>query len=100
MPIDKAIRKADLETARDYVGDDRFVPMNFEDVGLRDFLRQYLWVIFVSGFRNAVVEKHFDGLKVAFHDLDLERIVAMDGIDARSLSATSRRQTHSSRDVG
>ena len=85
MPIDKAIAKRMLETARDYVGDDRFVPMNFEDVRLRDFLRQYLWVIYVSGFRNAVVEKHFDGLKVAFHDLDLERIVAMDGIDARSL---------------
>lgn len=74
-----------LETARDYVGDGLFVPMTFENVGLRDFLRQYLWVIYVSGFRNAVVEKHFDGLKVAFHDLDLKRIVAMDGVDAQSL---------------
>ena len=85
MPLDKAIAKRMLETARDYVGKDRFVPMNFEDVDLRAFLRQYLWVIYVSGFRNEVVEKHFHGLKVAFHDLDLERIVSMDGIDAQSL---------------
>ncbi|MYC65071.1 MAG: hypothetical protein F4X12_01915 [Acidobacteriia bacterium] len=85
MPLDKAIAKRMLETAREYVGDDLFVPMTFEDVDLRAFLRQYLWVIYVSGFRNAVVQKHFDGLKVAFHDLDLERIVAMDGIDAQWL---------------
>ena len=83
-----------LETAREYVGDGVFVPMNFEDVDLRAFLRQYLWVIYVSGFRNAVVEKHFDGLRAGFHDLDLDQIAAMTSVDGgRYRSATNARQT-------
>ena len=92
MPLDKAIAKRMLETAREYVGDDLVGPMNFEEVDLRAFLRQYLWVIYVSGFRNAVVQKYFDGLRVAFQDLDLERIVAMDGIDAQALPIRHQRK--------
>lgn len=92
MPLDKVVAKRMLAKARDHVGDDVFVPMNFEDVDLRAFLRQYLWVIYVSGFRNAVVEKHFAGLEAAFQDLDLERIVAMDGIDARALPIGHQRK--------
>ncbi|MDE0265318.1 MAG: hypothetical protein OXJ37_23155 [Bryobacterales bacterium] len=90
--MDKARAKQMLETAREYVGDDVFKPKNFEDVDLRTFLRQYLWVIYVSGFRNAVVKKYFGGLQEGFHDLDLDRIVAMDGIDARTLPIRNQRK--------
>ena len=92
MPLDKAIAKRMLETAREHVGSNVFVPMKFEDVDLKAFLRQYLWVIYVSGFRNAVVEKHFGALKAAFKDLDLKRIVAMDGVDARALPIRYQRK--------
>ena len=74
-----------LETAREHVGDNLFVPPDFDDVDLRRFLAQYLWVIYVAGFRNAVVMKHIDTITAAFRDLDLDLIVAMDSIDARTL---------------
>lgn len=90
--MDKEEAKRMLETAREYVGDNVFVPMNFEDVDLRAFLRQYLWVIYVSGFRNAVVRRHFNSLKAAFHDLDLDRIVAMQSVDARALPIRNQRK--------
>ena len=90
--MNNARAKQMLETAREYVGDDVFVPMNFEDVDLRAFLRQYLWVIYVSGFRNAVVEKHFDSLRAAFHDLDLDQIAAMKSVDARTLPIRNQRK--------
>ena len=90
--MDRTKAKQMLETARKHVGDDVFIPMNFEDADLKAFLRQYLWVIYVSGFRNAVVEKHFDGLRAGFHDLDLDRIVALDGIDARTLPIRNQRK--------
>ena len=46
--MDRRKAKQMLETAREHVGDDVFIPMNFDDVDLRAFLRQYLWVIYVS----------------------------------------------------
>ena len=90
--MDEAQAKRMLERAREHVGDEVFVPMSFERVDLRAFLEQYLWVIFVSGFRNAVVEKHFDGLMAGFHDLDLDRIVAMESIDAQTLPVRNQRK--------
>ena len=90
--MDKAKAKQMLKTAIKHVGDDVFKPMNFEDVGRKEFLERYLWAIYVSGFRNAVVEKHIDGLRAGFHGLDLYRIVAMDGIDARELPIRNQRK--------
>ena len=56
------------------------------------FVEQYRWVIYVSGFRNAVVEKHFDAIKTAFHDLDLPKVAAMDSIDASLLPIRNQRK--------
>ena len=81
-----------LEKARDYVGDDVFSPYEFDDVGEREFLEQYLWTIFSSGFRWATLNKHFEGMASAFHDFDLDRIVAMDGIDAGVLPIRHQRK--------
>lgn len=81
-----------LETARRHVGDDVFVPWDLNDVDQRIFIEQYLWVIYVSGFRNAVVEKHIGAITTAFHDLDLDRIVAMESIDASTLPIRNQRK--------
>ena len=81
-----------LEAAREYVGDDVFTPPDFAEVKLKRFLRTYLWVIYVSGFRNAVVKRHFRGLRVAFHDLDLDAIAAMDSINAKLLPIRNQRK--------
>ena len=83
--MDEAKAKQMLETAREDVGKNVFVPMDFDDVDLRSFLWQYLWVIFVSGFSVAVVKKHFAGIMEGFHDLDLDRIASMESIDAQTL---------------
>lgn len=81
-----------LETAREYVGGDVFTPHDFAKVKLKRFLQTYLWVIYVSGFRNAVVKRHFRDLRAAFHDLDLDAIAAMDSIDANLLPIQNQRK--------
>lgn len=90
--MDKDKAKEMLERAREHVGDALFVPWNFEDVDLAVFLREYLWVVYVSGFRNAVVEKHFDAIIAAFHGLELDKIVDMSSIDAESLPIRNQRK--------
>ena len=90
MDRDEAIRM--LNTARQHVGDNAFVPWDFDEVDQRAFVEQYLWVIYVSGFRNAVVEKHIDAITMAFHGLDLQKIVAMDSIDATTLPIRNQRK--------
>ena len=90
--LDKEKATRMLETAREHVGDNVYVPWAFDDVDVRVFLRQYLWTIYVAGFRNSVVEKHINAISRAFHDLDLEKIVAMESIDARTLPIRHQRK--------
>ena len=90
--MNEANAKRMLEKVREYVGDNVLTPHNFDDVDLRQFLRTYLWVIYVAGFRNAVVEKHFDTIKDAFHDLDLDKVVAMKSINADALPIRNQRK--------
>lgn len=80
-----------LETARAHVGSP-WEPWNFDDLDLKGFLKVYLWVIYVSGFRNSVVEKDFDIIIEKFHNLDLDRIVAMKSIDAKTLPIRHQRK--------
>lgn len=80
-----------LETARAHVGDP-WEPWDFDDLDLEGFLRDYLHVIFVSGFRNSVVEEHFDTIVKRFHNLDLDRIAAMKSIDAKTLPIRNQRK--------
>ena len=81
-----------LEAALEYVGADVFTPHDFAQVKLKRFLRTYLWVIYVSGFRNAVVERYFPDLTEAFHNFDLDAIVAIDSIDADALPIRNQRK--------
>lgn len=81
-----------LEAALEYVGDDVFTPHDFAEVKLKRFLRTYLWVIYVSGFRNAVVERYFRDLTEAFHNFDLDAIAAIDSITADALPIRNQRK--------
>ena len=81
-----------LETAREHVGADVFKPHDFAQVELELFLRTYLWVIYVSGFRNAVVERYFPDLTEAFHNFNLDAIVAIGSIDADALPIRNQRK--------
>lgn len=83
-----------LKTAREYVGDDVFTPPDFSEVKLKRFLRTYLWVIYVSGFRNAVVRQHFHDLRGAFYNCDLDAIAAIDSIDASVLPIRNPRKAN------
>ena len=89
MDKNKATRM--LETARAQVGSP-WEPWNFDDLDLEGFLKVYLWVIYVSGFRNSVVETNFDTIVKKFHNLDLDRIVAMKSIDAQTLPIRHQRK--------
>lgn len=89
MDKDKATRM--LETARAHV-DSPWEPWDFDDLDLEGFLRDYLWVIFVSGFRNSVVGKYFDTIVERFHNLDLDRIAATKSIDAKTLPIRNQRK--------
>lgn len=90
--MDKTRARNMLKIAHEHVGDDLYVPWEFDEVDQRMFLEHYLWVIYVSGFRNAVVSKHIEALTAAFHNLDLERIVRMESIDAKALPIRNQRK--------
>ena len=82
----KAKARRMLDTAMEYVGEDVYVPYDFEaEVTQRVFLEQYLWTIYVSGFRNAIVERNFRELKRSFHNLSLKKIAAMRSVNAAKL---------------
>lgn len=89
--MDKSKATRMLETARAHVGDP-WEPWNFDHLDLEGFLTDYLHVIFVSGFRNSVVEGHFGTIVERFHDLDLDRIAAMESIDAQTLPIRHQRK--------
>lgn len=90
--MNKAEAKRMLETARAYVGDNLYSPPDFDDVELEQFLRKYLWVIYVSGFRNATAAKHIDTIEAAFHGLELDKIAAMKSINADRLPIRNQRR--------
>ena len=74
-----------MSNAMAYVGDDMRESHEFQGVDCRLFRRIYLWVVYVSGFRNAVAKKQFPALMAAFHSLDLDTITTMRSIDAGRL---------------
>lgn len=59
-----------------------------------EFLELYCWCVFASGFRNAVVSKHFDAIAVAFHRFDIDAIANMDAIDVEALPIKNSRKAN------
>ena len=43
----------------------------------REFLGQYCWVVFASGFRVSILEKHFEKISEVFHDFEPADVAGM-----------------------
>lgn len=84
--MDEPRARAMFETARrDAMLPKSFESVRFEDVNEQLFLGEYCWVVFASGFKNAIVREKFPGIEAAFHGFDPERIAAMDAVDPETL---------------
>ena len=63
-----------FEAAWDEVGDlaaewaDIDQEKTWNDLDEREFLGQYCWVVFASGFRVSILKKHFEKISEVFHD--------------------------------
>jgi hypothetical protein len=55
-------------------------PETFKNLKSRQFLSQYCWVVYASGFRVKILETKFPDLKTVFKDFDLEELVKMSSI--------------------
>lgn len=84
--MDEPKARAMFETARrDAMLPKSFEPVRFEDVDEQLFLGEYCWVVFASGFKNAIVREKFPGIEAAFHGFDPDRIAAMGAVDPETL---------------
>jgi hypothetical protein len=56
-------------------------PDTLENMTADQFLTEYCWVVYASGFRVSVIEKKFDQLKAAFQDFDIEKLAEMQSVE-------------------
>ena len=89
--MDKEKAKKMYENALAKAGD-VWEPHEFSDVDATKFLESYCWVVFVSGFRKAVVETHFTAITTAFKDFDLDALTQMVEVDVDTLPIKNRRK--------
>lgn len=72
--------------------DEVWQPQEFSTVNATDFLREYCWVVFGSGFRNAVVRKHFAAITEAFVQFDLDSVASIEEVDVDALPIRNERK--------
>ena len=89
--LDKEKAKKMYENALANIGD-VWEPHEFSDVNATKFLESYCWVVFASGFRNAVVETHFAAITAAFKDFDLDALAEMAEVDVSALPIKNERK--------
>lgn len=63
--LDEKEAKGMFEVARHKVGDETYEPLDFAELDARQFLTEYCWVVFESGFRYTVVREKFPAIKDA-----------------------------------
>lgn len=83
MDKDKAQRM--FEIALSEVGDDVYEPFDFDKLSASQFLGEYCWVVFASGFRYAVVKAKFSAIKGLFHSFELESLAGMVAVERQRL---------------
>lgn len=66
----------------------------FDALGQCSFIESYCWVVYAAGFKNAVLEIHFEALSKAFQNFDLEAIVAMGQINVGELPIRNSVRAH------
>jgi hypothetical protein len=57
-------------------------PHTFRNLRLKQFLSEYCWVVYASGFRFSVIEEKFPELQKAFRDFDPDSLSRMRSIKA------------------
>lgn len=55
-------------------------PDTFRRLRSKQFLRQYCWVVYVSGYKVSIIEKLFPKLRAAFKEFDLDSLARMRSI--------------------
>lgn len=79
-----------FEAALDAVGDgadwaDIDREKTWNDLDEREFLGQYCWVVFASGFRVSILEKHFEKISEVFQDFEPAAVAGMKPVKVENL---------------
>ena len=90
--LDKEKAKRMFAAARDEVGDDVYEPLVFGNLDDSQFLGEYCWVVFASGFRYAVVRDKFPAIKAVFRSFDLETLSVMAPVPRDRLPIRNKRK--------
>lgn len=79
-----------FEAALDAVGDgadwaDIDREKTWNDLDEQEFLGQYCWVVFASGFRASILEKHFEKIRKVFQDFEPAAVAATKPVKVENL---------------
>ena len=83
--LDKVKAQRMFEIACEEVGDDVYEPFDFTNLDTVQFLGEYCWVVFVSGFRYSTVYDKFSEIEELFHSFDLESLARMTPVEREKL---------------
>ena len=89
--MDEEKAKRMFAAARSQVGDDVYEPLGFRDLDESQFLREYCWVVFESGFRYTVVRDKFPAIEALFQSFDLKSLADMEFVERDSLPIRNKR---------
>ncbi len=56
-------------------------PDTLEKMTAKQFLAEYCWVVYASGFRVSVIEQKFGQLTAAFQKFDIEKLAEMESVE-------------------
>ena len=66
----------------------------WRDLDEQEFLSQYCWVVFASGFRVAVVEKYFEDIEKVFKRFDPKAVARMKQVNRDKLPIGNKRKAN------
>ena len=78
--------------ARRAIGDEAYEPYEFDELGAPQFLGEYCWVVFASGFRYAVVRDKFPAIEQLFCSFDLKSLAEMEPVERERLPIRNKRK--------
>ena len=90
--MDEEKAKRMFAFARSQVGDDVYQPFIFGELTDSEFLREYCWVVFASGFRYTVVRDKFPAIEKLFESFDLNSLADMEPVERESLPIRNKRK--------
>lgn len=90
--LDKDKAKKMFAVARREVGDDAYQPHEFDELEAHEFIGEYCWVVFASGFRYVIVRDRFPAIKELFCAFDLKSLAAMKPVEREQLPIRNKRK--------